>query len=61
MNTAFKILASIPLASLPAPAQPGAFAYRKDTDAWQWLMDGEGGGEQQPFARLALRKELHSP
>ena len=37
------------------------FAYRRDADTWQWLMDNEDGGKLQPFARVALRKELHSP
>jgi hypothetical protein len=33
------------------------FAYGKDTDTWQWLMDVEGGGKLQPFARVRLARE----
>ncbi|MDD4857463.1 MAG: hypothetical protein PHD74_05065 [Candidatus Krumholzibacteria bacterium] len=33
------------------------FAYSRDTDTWQWLMDGEEGGKLQPFARVRLTRE----
>jgi hypothetical protein len=30
------------------------FAYSRDTDTWQWLIDMENGGKRTPFARVAL-------
>ena len=33
------------------------FAYSKSTDTWRWLMDGEGGGKLQPFARVKLTRK----
>lgn len=33
------------------------FAYSKDSDTWQWRMDGEEGGKLQPFARVILTKK----
>jgi len=33
------------------------FAYSRGTDSWQWLMDDEGGGKIQPFARVRLTKK----
>lgn len=33
------------------------FVYAKDTDTWQWLMDGEANGKLEPFARVRLTKE----
>lgn len=33
------------------------FAYSKDTDTWQWIMDGEENGKLQPFARLKLTRK----
>lgn len=32
------------------------FIYNKDTDTWQWLMDGEENGKLQPFARVKLTR-----
>jgi hypothetical protein len=32
------------------------FLYDRDTDTWQWLMDGEENGKLQPFARMKLTK-----
>jgi hypothetical protein len=32
------------------------FLYDRDTDTWQWLMDGEENGKLQPFARVKLTK-----
>jgi hypothetical protein len=32
------------------------FSYDRDTDTWQWLMDGEEKGKLQPFARVKLTK-----
>jgi hypothetical protein len=32
------------------------FAYNKETDTWQWLMDNEENGTLQPFARVVLKK-----
>ena len=35
------------------------FAYDRNTDTWQWYMDGEDNGKLKPFARVILtRKEL---
>jgi hypothetical protein len=31
--------------------------YSKNTNTWQWLMDGEEGGKLQPFARVKLTKK----
>jgi hypothetical protein len=33
------------------------FVYSKNTNTWQWLMDGEEGGKLQPFARVKLTKK----
>jgi hypothetical protein len=33
------------------------FAYSMNTDAWQWVMNGEEGGKLQPFARVTLTRE----
>lgn len=33
------------------------FAYNKDTDTWQWLMDGDENGKLQPFARVKLTRQ----
>ena len=33
------------------------FVYDKQTDTWQWLMDGEENGKLQPFARVRLTKK----
>ena len=33
------------------------FAYKKDTDTWQWLMDAGPDGSLQPFARLTLTRK----
>ena len=33
-----------------------SFLYHRDTDTWQWIMDGEENGELQPFARVKLTK-----
>ena len=32
------------------------FIYDRETDSWQWLMDGEENGKLQPFARVKLTK-----
>jgi len=32
------------------------FIYDRETDTWQWLMDGEENGKLQPFARVKLTK-----
>jgi len=32
------------------------FIYDRETDSWQWLMDGEENGKLQPFARVRLTK-----
>jgi len=32
------------------------FIYDRETDTWQWLMDGEENGKLQPFARVRLTK-----
>jgi hypothetical protein len=33
------------------------FAYDKNTDTWQWMMDSEEGGKLQPFARVKLKRK----
>jgi hypothetical protein len=33
------------------------FAYSKDTDTWQWLMDDEEHGRLEPFARVKLERK----
>jgi hypothetical protein len=33
------------------------FAYNKDTDTWQWLMDDEERGKTEPFARVKLERK----
>ncbi len=33
------------------------FAYNRDSDAWEWRMDGEEGGKLQPFARVKLTRK----
>lgn len=33
-----------------------AFAYRRDTGTWQWLIDVEKGGKRSSFARVALTR-----
>lgn len=30
------------------------FVYNRNTDSWQWLMDGEENNKLQPFARVKL-------
>ena len=32
------------------------FLYDRDTDTWQWIMDGDENGKLQPFARVKLTK-----
>jgi hypothetical protein len=32
------------------------FLYDRDTDTWEWLMDGEENGKLQPFARVKMTK-----
>ncbi len=32
------------------------FLYDRDTDTWQWHMDGEEKGKLEPFARVKLTK-----
>ncbi|MBU1699189.1 MAG: hypothetical protein KJ970_15195 [Candidatus Eisenbacteria bacterium] len=32
------------------------FAYGKDSDTWQWLMDAKENGKRQPFARVTLTR-----
>ena len=32
------------------------FLYDRNTDTWQWIMDGEENGKLQPFARVKLTK-----
>ena len=32
------------------------FIYDRETDSWQWLMDGEENGKLQPFASVRLTK-----
>ncbi len=32
------------------------FLYDRETDTWQWHMDGEEKGKSQPFARVKLTK-----
>jgi hypothetical protein len=33
------------------------FAYNKNSDTWQWIMDGEDGGKLAPFARVKLTRK----
>jgi hypothetical protein len=33
------------------------FLYERDSDTWQWLMDGEENGKMQPFARVKLKRK----
>ena len=33
------------------------FLYDKDTDTWQWMMDGDENGKLEPFARAKLTKK----
>jgi hypothetical protein len=33
------------------------FAYNKESDSWQWLMDNEENGKLQPFARVLLTRK----
>ena len=33
------------------------FAYDRETDTWQWLIDVEESGETKPFARVALTRQ----
>jgi hypothetical protein len=33
------------------------FLYEKNTDTWQWMMDGEDNGKLQSFARVKLKKK----
>lgn len=33
------------------------FAYSKDTDTWNWLIDNESGGKVKPFARVKLTRK----
>jgi hypothetical protein len=35
-----------------------SFLYHRDTDTWQWLMDGEENGKLQAFARVKLTRNL---
>ena len=32
------------------------FLYDRNTDTWQWNMDGEGKGKLQPFARVKMTR-----
>lgn len=32
------------------------FIYDAATDSWRWVMDGESGGQLQPFARVTLTR-----
>jgi hypothetical protein len=34
------------------------FLYDKNTDTWQWLMDGDENGKLKPFARVILTKNI---
>ena len=34
------------------------FAYDRNTDTWQWNMDGEDNGKFKPFARVILTKKV---
>jgi hypothetical protein len=34
------------------------FEYKKETDTWQWVMDGEENGKTQAFARVTLTKNI---
>jgi hypothetical protein len=33
------------------------FTYSRDSDTWEWRMDGEEGGKLQPFARVKLTRK----
>ncbi len=33
------------------------FTYSKDSDTWEWGMDGEESGKLQPFARVKLTRK----
>jgi len=33
------------------------FAYSRETDTWQWLIDVEKSGKRKPFARVALTRQ----
>ena len=33
------------------------FTYSKESDAWEWRMDGEEGGKLQPFALVKLTRK----
>jgi hypothetical protein len=33
------------------------FLYERDSDTWQWLMDGEENGKMRPFARVKLKRK----
>lgn len=33
------------------------FVYDRDTDTWQWHLDGEENGVRQPFARVTLSRK----
>jgi hypothetical protein len=35
------------------------FIYAKNTDKWQWSMDGEENNKLQPFARVTLIRSIH--
>jgi hypothetical protein len=34
-----------------------SFIYAPASDAWQWVLDGESGGQLVPFARLTLTRK----
>lgn len=33
------------------------FAYNRNADTWQWLIDVEKGGKRKPFARVTLARQ----
>ncbi len=33
------------------------FAYSRETDTWQWLIDNENDGDRAPFARVTLTRQ----
>ena len=33
------------------------FAYNRDSDTWDWIMDAEEDGERTPFARVSLTRQ----
>lgn len=33
------------------------FAYNKESDSWEWRMDGEENGTLRPFARVKLTRK----